>query len=363
MTKPMPLADFKRLPPLHSVAMGEGLSGAIDPVAAAGPESRRFLRYAWFAAALCAYGGNARTAVVKREGEPVLALPMTNFGPTMLRFAEVPGCYWPFRGFPARDDAGQDAYAALLAALSSEINLLRIGPVYDDDPVLARLRDAAASQRWRAIPRFIADSYMLDMAVARADGSWPRNSTLRKNRYHEKHLASHGALEWSFVGGRGWTAALFDDLAMIEEASWIAAKTDGGDAKFTRTGHGAFWRAAADDPVIADMMRAAVLRVDGKPAAFSFDLDAGRLKYAVANSYDPQYAKHSPGKLIYYRNLLQALEAGVERVDWGAGDSGYKRTIGAEKGPAIRDWLFVRPGAPALVAGLAGGLWMRSGQA
>ena len=109
------------------------------------------------------------------------------------------------------------------------------------------------------------------------------------------------------------------------------------------------------------MLRAAVLTIDGKPAAFSFDLDAGALKYAVANSYDPAVAKHSPGKLLQYRNLVHALDRGVTRVDWGAGDSGYKQTIGAEAGPAIRDWLLLRPGLPAAVGRLARGLWRRSG--
>ena len=109
-------------------------------------------------------------------------------------------------------------------------------------------------------------------------------------------------------------------------------------------------------------MWAAVLRVEGAAAAFSFDLNAGALKYAIANSYDPAFGKHSPGKLLYYRNLVRALEDGMTSVDWGAGDSGYKRVIGADKGPAIRDWLFVRPGVSAGVAKLLGGLWRRSGQ-
>jgi CelD/BcsL family acetyltransferase involved in cellulose biosynthesis len=65
--------------------------------------------------------------------------------------------------------------------------------------------------------------------------------------------------------------------------------------------------------------------------------------------------------LLYYRNLVRALDDGMTRVDWGAGDSGYKRVIGAAAGPAIRDWLFVRPGLPGLAARLARPLWRRSG--
>jgi CelD/BcsL family acetyltransferase involved in cellulose biosynthesis len=92
-------------------------------------------------------------------------------------------------------------------------------------------------------------------------------------------------------------------------------------------------------------------------------MNAGALKYAIANSYDPRVAKHSPGKLLYYRNLVRAIEDGIATVDWGAGDSGYKQVIGAEKGPAIRDWLFIRPGIDALAGKLLRAAWKRSGRA
>ncbi|MGC6547528.1 GNAT family N-acetyltransferase, partial [Escherichia coli] len=88
------------------------------------------------------------------------------------------------------------------------------------------------------------------------------------------------------------------DLADIERRSWIATRTDGSDAKFTETGHGAFWRAAARDPVLAAMFSAAVLRIDGRAMAFSFDLVTGTRIHAIANSYDPAVAKHSPGRAL-----------------------------------------------------------------
>lgn len=343
----------------------DGLAAAIDRVADGAAPSHRFLRYGWYAAALRAYGGAARTLIVRRAGEAVIALPFVPVGPAAIGLATVPGCYWPFRSFPVRLDAVDDAAVgeALLDALGRSVRALRLGPVMDGDPALMLLRTTAAARGWVAIDRFVADSYLLDMAAMQAAGCWPRNSTLRKNRSHEKHLAAEGTLDWQFCSGADWGPALFESLATIEQRSWIAARTDGRDAKFTAQGHGAFWRAAAADPVLAATMSAALLRVDGAPVAFSFDLDAGALRYAIANSYDPAFARYSPGKLLQYRNLTRAVAAGIERVDWGAGDSGYKREIGAEQGAAIRDWLFFRPGAGAMAGRLLRRRWARSGNA
>ena len=361
MTSPMQLGDFQRLPPVARGSIVEGLSIAIDAVSARAAASHAFLRHGWYAAALEAYGGAARTLLVEEDGQPTLALPFVAAGPAWLRLATIPGSYWPFRSFARAIDAGADTMKAALQTLATSVNALRIGPVYDDDPAVTPLIAAARAAGWAAIDRFVADSWLLDMAALQGEGAWPRGSTLRKNRFHEKHLAAHGQLDWRFLGGADWPAA-FDALAAVEQASWIAARTDGSDAKFTASGHGAFWCAAAADPVLARLFRAALLTIDGCPAAFSFDIDAGDVKYAIANSYDPAFAKHSPGKLLYYRNLVEARTRGIGRVDWGAGDSGYKQVIGADKGPAIRDWLLLRPGPPALVGRLARGAWRRSGR-
>ena len=362
MTKPMLLAEFTRLPPMTRALVFDGLSGAIDLVAEAAPEQHRFLRYQWFAAALTAYGGEARTLLVEHDADPVIALPMIRFGPGPARLAAVPGSYWPFRSFPASEAAGEGAFNALVDGLGREINALRVGPVCDGDAALEPLLAAARAKGWVTLDRFVADSWLLDLAAARIRGEWPRNSTLRKNRFHEKHLAEQGALDWRFLNGADWTEETFDALAAIEGKSWIAARTDGRDAKFTATGHGAFWRIAAQDPVLAKMMSAAVLEVDGAPAAFSFDLATGDLTYAIANSYDSAFAGHSPGKLLTYRNLMRAMAMGVGQVDWGAGDSGYKEEMGAYQGPAIRDWLLVRPGLPAMLGRVLRHIWERSGQ-
>lgn len=364
MNRPVTLEALADCAPYPSARRTVGLAAALDTAAEIAPESHRFLRRGWFAAALAHYGGAKGTTTIcveRTDGSAALALPMVPVGPPWLGARAVPGCFWPFRSFPLAANAADEEVMSALALLQRDTRLLRIGPVYADDPAVGRLRAVAERTGWRVLSRHVATSYLLDIDAARAEGPWPRNSTLRKNRFHEKHLSAHGTLDWRFVKGADWTPQVFDDLAAIENKSWLAARTDGSDAKFTMGGHGGFWREAAKDAEIAAVMWAAILHVDGKPAAFSFDLNQGRIKYAIANSYDPAFAKHSPGKLLYYRNLVRGIEDGLTLVDWGAGDSGYKRVIGAEAGPEIVDLLFVAPGWCARLARLLGPLWSRSG--
>ena len=348
MTAPLPLFAFDRLPPVATARVVEGLDSRLDAVADRAAEGHRFLRYGWFAAAVQAYRGHPRTLVVEQEGVSVLALPFTAVGPPWLRGAGVPGSYWPFRGFPLALGAGDLALRAALDTLRSHARALRIGPVEEGDAAVEPLLAAAREQGWAVLGRAVGRAWHQDLT----DPAWPRASTLKKNRFHEKHLAGHGALEWRFLEAADWPAA-FDLLAAVERESWIAADTDGRDAKFTTAVHGAFWRAAAADPVLAQAFRAALLLIDGRPAAFSFDLDVGTHRYAIANSYRPDIARHSPGRLLHYRNLVRAREGGIRTVDWGMGDSGYKQALGAVAGPLFHDWLLLAPGWPARLGRIA----------
>lgn len=339
-------------PPVLAVA---GVANAIDD-AAARCTPAGFLRASWYRAALNAYGGRDPRSFVAYDaaGHAAIALPLVGVGPAALGLAATPGCYWPFRAFPIADDAPAGLLRALLRRVAEQVRAWRMGPVNGDDPLLARLRAEAPAAGWRLIERTVARRFVLDIAALRAEGTWPRGSTLKKNRFHEKHLAAHGAPGWSFHSGADWTARLIDDLGAIEAESWIATRTEGADAKFHNSAHELFWREVAGDPAIAAMMHVALLRIGGRPAAFSFDLDVGATRYAIANSYDPAFARHSPGKLLQYRNLEQAVAQGIARVDWGAGDSGYKRVIGAVEAAPIVDCLFVREG---LGAGIAARMW------
>ena len=293
----------------------------------------------------------------RRTASPSLRCRSWRLGPRALGLAQVPGCYWPFRSFPLALGAGAARHGGVRSNdWRHTRDGVRIGPVYDGDPAAAALLAAARrAGLGGARPVRGARAGCSTWPRQRRDGVWPRLSTLRKNRFHEKHLAGHGALDWRFLDGTDWPAG----VRAARRGRGAELDRDPRPMAATRSsphaGHLAFWQAAARDPVLAGMFHAALLTVDGAPAAFSFDLDAGETKYAIANSYVPAFAKHSPGKLLYWRNLVDALDRGITRVDWGAGDSGYKQVIGAEPGPALRDWLLLRPGMPA-AAGRALGM-------
>ena len=301
---------------------------------------------------------HARTLIVERDGAPALALPFVGLGPEWLGLAQVPGCYWPFRSFPVREAAPAAVDDAALARLARQVRGLRIGPVYDGDASVAPLIAAARARGLggaRPLRRRQLPARYRRARAARARGRAPRRC--KKNRFHEKHLGGHGALDWSFVSGKRLGRAAFDALAEVERASWIAdAHRRHATRSSPRAATARFWRAAAADPVIAEMMWAAVLRVDGRPAAFSFDMNAGALKYAIANSYDPPFAKHSPGKLLYYRNLVRGDRRRHRRRSTGARATADTSGRSAPtQGPAIRDWLLLRPGIAGACRAVARG--------
>jgi CelD/BcsL family acetyltransferase involved in cellulose biosynthesis len=321
------------------VTLEPGLPPALDAAAAAADPAHAFLGAAWFAAAA---DRSVTTLVVRRpDGRVIAAIPTAESGFGLRR---VPGGYWPWRGVPIAADSSDAEIAAILKhPLARRLGQAwRLGPQRADDPAGARLAGQARKAGWIPLHRRLGSAWLLDVARLRAEGGWPRGSTLRKNRFFEKHLALEGALEFRFVTGAGWTAATFDTLADIERRAWVGTTTDARGAKFLAPNHRRVWEAAAADPALAAMMWGSILTIGGTPAAFGFGLDCGHTRYCIANSYDPRFARHSPGRVLAYRSFEHLDARGITLLDWGSGDPGYKRMMGAEEGPEVVDRLFVR---------------------
>ena len=328
----------------------------VDAIADGAAPEHGFLRAAWYRAA------GAETTLVARRGErAIAAFPTLRAGPPALGVRAVAGIYWPFRNVAMAADASANDLEDMLTALRTQNGLgpvWRLGPVYADDAAAARLVAAAPAADWSVLTRKLGNTYLLDIEAERAAGrQWPRKSSLKRLDGYERKLSELGAVSIDYVTGADWSPAVFDALAEVESRSWVASATDQTGAKFIDPAHRAVWEACAADPVLAEMLSVVIVRVGGRPVAFSLDLRCGALQYGIAGTYDAEFAKLNAGSLANERNMLWQAERGVTRFDWGAGDSGYKRKLGFVAGPEIVDLLFVRS---PFVASMLRSRWERS---
>lgn len=320
-----------------------GFPGALDDLAERLPCGRNFLRAAWYEATSA---GDPRTVLATRaDGSPVAAIPTASVGPPLVGARSVPGSYWPFRSILIAADAHVRELTELLSEPAVRRTLSpvwRVGPVLRDDPASQMLKHAAADAGWTVLVKTLGQTWELDLAELVKDGAWPRKSTRRRMANYERQLGTRGPVEVRFVTGSDWNSATLEKLAAVESNSWVGKETDGSGAKFLSSDKRELWHRTLQDPQIAKGLSATILAVAGEPAAFSFDLRAGAKQYSIASSYDDRFAFARVGKIVTYRQLEWAAAQGVEVVDLGAGDSGYKREMGARAGSEVVDLLLVR---------------------
>ncbi len=344
-------------PAALTVETASGFPPVLDTLAEHGLSPHRFLRAGWFAAA--APGGGTTLLAHRADGAPVAAIPTVLFGPALLGARKVPGSYWPYRGILAAGDACVADCAAMLAdpAARGLGPIWRLGPVPEQDPATVLLIDAAQQAGWHVLRQRAGTVWTIDLDAQRAR-DWPSKSTRRKLRRYEALAHELGKVAWRYVRGRAWDESALEQMGAIESASWIAAQTDGSGAKFMRPHQRALWRSALTDPVLAEMLCATILLIDGRAVAFSFDLDDGPVQYGIAGSYITELRDYHVGKLTNYRAICDAIADGQSLMDMGTGDSGYKADMGAVPTYDLVDLLFVRNG---LIARALGPWWARQG--
>lgn len=326
-----------------TVAAVEGVPPAIDALAASNLGGHGFLRASWYAAG-AAQG--CRTLVLRRgagEGTILAAIPTAPHGPALAGVRKVPGSYWPLRTALIAPECSVSELAHALDHRAARClgAVWRAGPVRCDDPATERLIAAAQLAGWSVLSRPAATCWVIDLDAARTRG-WPSASTSRKLRGYWRKLEALGTPHWRHVRGGEWSAGVLEAMGRVEADSWIARTTDGGGAKFMTPAQRQLWQSALTDPVLAAMLCATILMLDDRPIAFSFDLDDGPVQYGIAGSYVQDLKHLCIGKMTNYRAMEDAIADGQSVMDMGAGDTGYKREMGAVEGYDMADLLFVR---------------------
>lgn len=338
-----------------SIEQATGFPEAINLLSEEGDPEFGFLRAAWYRAA-AGEDGNSLLAY-RPDGRLLAALPLTTIGPPVVGAKSVPGSYWPFRGILLSNDVDVVELAAVLAqpaAVRALAPMWRLGPVAADARSTRLLCEAAAMAGWTVLRRSLGWTWTFDLADAVAQG-WPRKSSRKRLAGYANNLAKTGELTWDHVSGSRWSTDVLDQLGRVEAQSWVGQTTDGSGAKFLHPHQRAAWKAVLADPVLAQALSATMLKVGGRAVAFSFDLRAGDTQYAIASSYVSDVSDCRAGKLVTYHQFERAAREGVKLVDLGAGDSGYKREMGATAGSELIDLLFVRNRTASQLVGMPWG--------
>jgi CelD/BcsL family acetyltransferase involved in cellulose biosynthesis len=316
-----------------------GFPPEIDVLAEQARPGYGFLRAAWYRGSEERAG---RCVLVRRgeSGDVIAAIPLIPFGPEIARTHKVAGLYWPFRSILIAPDCTEHELAAALRHKAFG-PAWRLGPARMDDPAMLTLIGGAHAAGWRALSRPAGTSWVIDLDAMRTSEP-PRNSVARKLRNGWRKLEALGMPRWRSIRGAQWDDSLLDDLGRIEAESWIGRSTDGSGAKFLTAAQRAYWRTALTDPALAERLSATILMLDDRPIAFSFDLDDGPIRYAIAGSHVEELKHCYIGKHVNYRALEECLASPLSRFDLGSGDSGYKREMGAAPGYDMTDLLLVR---------------------
>lgn len=86
---------------------------------------------------------------------------------------------------------------------------------------------------------------------------------------------------------------------------------------------------ASNDPDC--LPRLSALRCGGQLVAAHFGLQCGSLLHYWFPTYDPQFSRYSPGRILYQKMILFGVQNGIDCIDCGAGDSVAKRNFTNEE--------------------------------
>jgi len=320
---------------------------AFDALAQVEHHDRSFLRGQWFLSG--PHPANT-FAIARAPSEKPLAgfaLRPKLIGPTALglKVNEVAGPYWPMRGVPIDSGASPKDLAQALKESSIAKTLgpaFRLGPVAKEHPSIHLLSEAAIQAGWSILTKQAGQHFAVDLATLTASGKWPSPRGQRKRRWHVRNLEKIAPVRIEYFTGEDWTSATRDAMAKIEAHSWLGTLDGGGDTKFRDPALRATWEDAAKDPVLAKMIRGSLFWVGEDPVAFTYGLDCGTSRLLIANNFDMRYKKESPGKILIYDDFTSAAERGMEWMDLGLGDAGYKSDMGAQEIGSFVDLMFVQ---------------------
>ena len=297
-----------------------------------------------------------RIALVRgRDGSPLGLVPlladrarMCGIGLDRLGFPWNP--HTPRFGLIVAD-RHEEVYRALwdhLEGACGDWDVLRLCQLPDGSDVSRRLAGLAAAKGF-PVGRWTSSGSPYVPIQGTWQGYLARLSRKHRRTVRNRHrrLEALGGVELETLDGRGGEAAwrrLDRDLEegfRLEAAAW---KGTAGTAILSRPETRLFYRLLARRAAARGWLRLHFLRVGGRRIAFHYSLLHGGTLYALKGGYDPEYARFSPGIVLYSLILREAFETGARALDFLGDEEPWK--LHWTQRTRTHHWLFVfRPSA------------------
>jgi CelD/BcsL family acetyltransferase involved in cellulose biosynthesis len=292
-----------------------------DALVRAMPRPSPFLLHCWVLEWWRHYGANCRLAVEAafRENELVGALPLVTFPHRGLRVGTFIGARQSaLADALVAEGEGQELVEALVdRAAASDHDYVDLFGLSDQ----GRLAALDGSRKLELFERIEAP--VLDLSEG-----WEavyRRKTNSRKRAHHKHrrrqLASVGPVEVLHARGLSEIEPLLDACFRLHELRWRGRPDGSGFA--TSTGK-RFTRAVMRGLAEIDASRIVLMRIAGRPVAFSWYLLLEGHVFLHRLAFDPAYGRFSPGLVNAHDTLELAASEGAIRAEFLGGAERYK---------------------------------------
>jgi CelD/BcsL family acetyltransferase involved in cellulose biosynthesis len=280
-------------------------------------DSGPFVRPGWFEAWARAFSSQKPFVVtVRRHGRLAGALPVL---PTRMGTTRSPtNWHTPLYGPVYEDvDAARELADRIVAAGGASVDLKYLA---SDDPFAGAYAEAARARGYKVISRSALRSPYIDLVgdMESFEASLPKKFRKELDR-RKRRLTEQGEVSIAFGGAGGSLDELLDEGFAIEGSGWKKGTALAEDAAAA-----SFYREVAHWAAGRGWLHLGMLRLDGRPIAFSFCLAANGSMNVVKVGFDPAFRRYAPGSILTEATIASAFEAGLARYDFLGAEDAYK---------------------------------------
>jgi CelD/BcsL family acetyltransferase involved in cellulose biosynthesis len=285
-------------------------------------------------------GSKFHMAVLRRDGDPVAALPLYK---ARLQYRTL------HRTYASEMDVVTSLDAEVAERLPEWLERLGVVHLYhlpDDSPIVSSL---SSHRRWITRRRIRSPYIDLSGGIDQVRSGWSRDFQKNLDR-RWRRLQEKGDLRYTDRHHPSELRTVLTEGLILEDAGWKGRK---GVSVLRRPGYENFFRAVAEIAEDRGWLRLSALYLDDRMIAFCFDFSYGGRRHSLVSAYleDPEIASISPGNALIRRVLEQSAAEGEATYEIGYGSTSWKYDW-TSKERYVNDLVVVGSGLTGLAYGV-----------